>query len=240
MPLGTTSVGSNQLLDLILADPNNATNLASVLALGDATNLTGLYAALSQKVDLLLNTGGTYDRARSAPGTTGIPSTNCEGTKATYSCGTGGFTPAATATDFFTIVGSATKTVRVTRVTISGFATSAITEEILLIVRTTANSAGTKTTPTIAQHDQNDSAATAVVNLYSVNPTLGSSGGVLRQAKLNCGATGAAGQIVWDFTNRNSKGIVLRGIAQTLCLNYNGAAVPSGMSLAIDCEFTEE
>jgi hypothetical protein len=241
MPLGTTSVGSNQLLDLILADPNNATNLASVLALGDATNLTGLYAALSQKVDLLLNTGGTYDRARSAPGTTGIPSTNSEGTKRTYSVGTGGFTPAATATDFFTIVGSATTTVRVTRISIWGFATSAITEEILLIIRTTADLTGTASQPTIAQHDQNDAAATAVANLYSVNPgTLGSSGGVLRQSKLNCGATGAAGQIVWDFGLRNAKAIVLRGVAQCLALNYNGAAVPSGMKLSIEVEFTEE
>ena len=238
--LNAPTVGSNAVLAILLSDPAAAANLASVLGVADATNLTGLFALLGQHATLLKNTGGNYDVARSAPGTVGIPSVNTEGTKRTYSCGTGGFTPVATATDFLTIVGSASTTVRVTRIAISGFATSAITEEIFLIVRTTADSAGTKTSPTIAQHDQNDAAATAVVNLYSGNPTLGSSGGILRQAKLNCGATGAAGTIVWDFTTRNSKGIVLRGIAQNLCLNYNGAAVPSGMSLAIDVEFSEE
>lgn len=240
MPIGTQTVGSNQDLTVVLADPNSATNLASVLALADATNLTGLYAALGQKVALLLNAGGTYDRAKAAPGATGVPSVNSEGTKTTYSAATGGFTPATTATDFLTIVGSSTKTIRVTRISIWGFATSAISEEILLIVRTTANTSGTASQPTIAQHDQNDTAPTAVVNLYSANPTLGSSGGVLRQAKLNCGATGAAGQLVWDFGLRNAKAIVLRGVAQCLALNYNGAAVPSGMKLSIEVEWTEE
>jgi hypothetical protein len=240
MGLNTQTVGSNQILIVIEGDPTTASALASVLSVADATSLGGLYASLKQGVALLKNSGGTFDVQRSAVGTTGIVAVSTESTKRTYSVGTGAFTPATTATDFLTIVGSSTTTVRVTRISISGFATSAITEEILLIVRTTANTSGTKAAQTVAQHDQNDAAPTAVVNLYSVNPTLGSSGGVLRQAKLNCGATGAAGTIVWDFSNRNSKGIVLRGVAQALCLNYNGAAVPSGMSLAIDVEFTEE
>jgi hypothetical protein len=240
MPLGTQTVGANQDLTVVIADPFAASSLGSVLAVANATNLTGLYAQLQQSVNLLKNAGGTFDNQIAAPGATGIPSINTEGTKATYSAATGGFTPATTATDFLTIVGSSSKTVRVTRISIWGFATTAISEEILLIVRTTANSSGTATQPTIAQHDQNDAAPTAVVNLYSANPTTGSSGGVLRQAKLNCGVTGSAGQLVWDFSTRNTKTIVLRGVAQTLCLNYNGAAVPSGMKLSIEVEWTEE
>jgi len=38
----------------------------------------------------------------------------------------------------------------------------------------------------------------------------------------------------------NSKGLVLRGVAQQYALNWGGAAVPGGTSLAVDWEFTEE
>ena len=57
---------------------------------------------------------------------------------------------------------------------------------------------------------------------------------------LNLGAAGAAGSIVWDFTNRNEKAIVLRGVARNLSLNWGGAAVPSGTVCSIDISFSEE
>ena len=109
--------------------------------------------------------------------------------------------------------------------------------DILLIKRSTANSGGTPTNPAIMQHDSNDAAVTAVVSTYAANPT-GGYGECGTCAGISYGGAGAAGVIVWDFTTRNSKGIVLRGVAQSLNLNFNGQAVPSGMSADVDVEWS--
>jgi len=126
-------------------------------------------------------------------------------------------------------------------VSISGFATAGISVDVQLIKRSTASTGGTPTAPTIAPHDSNDAAPTAVVNSFAANPSaLGTIVGIVRASKLNLGATGAAGSIVWDFTTRNGQGIVLRGVAQQLALNWNGASVPAGTLLDVDVEFSEE
>ncbi len=236
----TQTVGSNQRPIMVIGDPTTASQMASVLLPGDAKNLSATYALLIGAVPWLLNPSGLYDQARSAIGTTGVTAVSTESSKATYSVGILGFTPVATPTDFFMIIGSATKTVRVLRIVISGWATAAISIDIALIRRSTASTGGTPTNPTIAQHDSNDSAATAVVSSFAANPSLGSTAGTMRTKKLNLGAAGAAGEIVWDFSNRNDKAVVLRGIAQSLNLNWNGAAVPSGTLLDMYVEFTEE
>jgi hypothetical protein len=123
---------------------------------------------------------------------------------------------------------------------VSGIATAAATRDLQLIKRTTASTGGTPTAATLGQHDSNDAAPTAVVNSFAANPTTGTPGGVLRAVAQNLGAAGSAGVVEWTFSTRNSKGLVLRGVAQSLNLNWNGAAVPSGTLLDIDVEFTEE
>lgn len=239
--LNTPSVGGKNVLGVALEDQANASGLNSLLTMSDARNLSGLYGLLTQNVGMLLNTGGNYDQARSAPGTTGIPSVNIEGTKATYSVAVIGFTPAATATDFWNITGSGTKTVRVLYLRVSGTATSASTSDLQLIKRTTANTGGTPTTATLGQNDSNDAAPTAVVSTYGANPTTGSAAGVLRAVKMNlAAAAGPQVYLTWDFTTHNDKGLVLRGTGQSLNLNWNGAAVPAGTSLDIEVEWTEE
>ncbi len=240
MAIDSVRVGSAERQIVVVGDPLNSSNQQSVQAVADGMSLAGTYAAIEGAIHLLINPSGLADRMRSAAGTTGVAAVNSEGTKSTYSAGVVGFTPAATPTDFFNITGSGTKTVRVTRITISGIATAAATVEIQLIKRSSANSGGTPTAAAIVPHDGNDASATAVVNSYGANPTTGTVVGTLRAEKLNLGAAGAAGRIAWDFTTRNSKGLVLRGTAQSLNLNWGGAAVPAGTSLAIDVEFTEE
>ena len=241
MPIDSKLVGANERQIILWGDPASAAAYASALTAIDARNLAGLYTGLVQSVGLVLNPAGTYDLARAAAGTTGVPVVNTEGTKPTFSAGTIGFTPVATPTDFWTIIGSASKTVRVLRVTVTGIATAAASIGIQLIKRSSANTGGTTSTLTIAPHDSNDAAATAVVSTYSVNPTgLGTSIGLVRAKTLNLGAAGAAGEIVFDFGTRNSRAVVLRGVAQALALNWNGAAVPAGTVLTIDVEFSEE
>lgn len=241
MPLSGIQVGSNTQPVVTIGDPVTASQLQGVVPISDSTNVSGKFAGLNLTSLALKNpTTGNFDPARAASGTTGIQSVSVEGTKNTYSSASFGVTLAATATDFWELIGSATKTVRVLRLTLTGISTSGASPDILLIVRSIADTGGTAIQPTIVPNDSNNAAATAVVNLYSANPTLGTLVGVIRARKLNLGAAGAAGTIVWTFSDNNDQAIVLRGVAQALCLNFNGAAVPAGTSIDIEVEFCED
>jgi hypothetical protein len=168
-----------------------------------------------------------------------LPTQSQEPTKATYGIASVGNTPAATPTDVATLYGSATKTVKVKRVTVSGVATTAGTMQVLLTKRTAANTAGTSTTSTIGQFDSTDTAATAVAKIYTANPTSLGAGVALSAQLLNFGVAGAAGTVVFDFANRNDKAIILNGIAEGLAINLNGGAVPSGGTFGYTIEFEE-
>lgn len=168
---------------------------------------------------------------------------NIDGQKATYSASILGLVASSTApTDLFTIYGSATKTIRVTRLAISGTQTTAAVRDVALIKRSSANSGGTSTPLTAVPHDANAAAATATVLAYTANPTLGTTVGSVRAHKLFVGTTagsGAVDDIIWDFGTRPSQCIVLRGTAQGICINVNGV-VSAGSSFDINAEFTEE
>ena len=175
-----------------------------------------------------------------APGAPGVASVSVEGTKTTYSAAIVGLVPAASCTDFYTIKGSASKTVRVTRLEVSGNATGAAAADLQLIVRSTADTGGTSTTPTAVPHDSASAAATAVVNAYTANPTTGTTVGTVRAQKLTLpAAPGAPVPIIWDFSIRNEQALVLRGVAQQLCLNLN-AGTYAGNSFDVSLAWTEE
>lgn len=165
-----------------------------------------------------------------------------EGYKATYSAGFAALAPAITATDILEIIGSATKTVRILRIQISGVATAAGAYNVQLIKRSTAATGGTSTSATIVPHDSANAAGTAVVKGYTANPTVGIIVGIARSQRVTV-STGAGAipivPVVFDFTTRNGQGIVLRGIAQTLCLNLAGVTMTGGL-LDIDVELSEE
>jgi hypothetical protein len=241
MPISGTQVGSNTQLTVSVGDPNTASQLEAVLPISDNTNPTGKFGGLMIATLGLKNpVTSNYDLARATPGATGVQAVSAEGTKNTYSSASSGVTLAATATDFWELIGSATKTVRVLRITLSGIATAGASPDILLIVRSTADTSGTASQPAITPNDANNAAATAVINLYSANPTLGVAVGTIRAHKLNLGVVGAAGTLEWKFSDVNDQAIVLRGIAQVLSLNFNGQTVPSGTLIDIECEFVED
>lgn len=166
--------------------------------------------------------------------------------KATYSAATALFTPPATPTDFFIINGSASKTVRIISLTWSALQTTAGINVLYLIRRTSANSGGTAVATTIVKHDTNDSSATAVAQHYTANPTTGSSSGQIQTLKL---LTPAAASLVSNVHHQllpvDAKGIyrpiVLRGVAEGLAINFNGAALPSGMAnMSVGVTWIEE
>src|SRR5689334_4986236 len=100
-----------------------------------------------------------------------------------YSAGILSLAPAASATDIFTITGSASKTIRVVEIALIGTQTTAGVVGIQLVKRSTANSAGTSSAPTVVPHDSASAAGTATVLAYTANPTTGNLVGVVRATR---------------------------------------------------------
>jgi hypothetical protein len=182
---------------------------------------------------------------------TGAQMSNGEGRKPTYSAATAAFAPnvgAGGTTDVAGIAGSATKQVRVLRFAVSGRATAANQIDVALVKRSSADTAGSSTAATLAAvpHDATDAAATAAVTTYTgsnVNPTLGTSVGVVRAQQSNvsaAGSGGAATPVEFDFGSVNDKSIVLNSASEGLYLNFGGAVLPAGLVLNIFVEWSEE
>ena len=168
--------------------------------------------------------------------------------KATYRAST--IIPLVTAVTvnvpFFNIIGSATKTVIVKRITVSGMTLTAVgyfsinTEKL-----STASSGGTSTTLVATTMDTNNAAVTAIVKAYTVAPTKGTLIGTLRSWRALWQSTTAAAGGVTDYYDFNfgdvngSGGVVLRGVAQELALTFPVVLTSAG-TLSVDIEWTEE
>lgn len=163
-------------------------------------------------------------------------------TKNTYSSTTVGLATALTATDIYTITGSATKTVKINKIRISATRSTSTTNDVLLIKRSTANSGGTSTNEAEIPLDSQNSAASATVLSYTANPTLGTTVGTLRANKQFVNSLGSGPsdivEWVWDLAG-NSQPVTLRGINDVLAINLNGATITTP-SYTIYCEWTEE
>lgn len=244
MGIDTSVAGGNQRIINALGHPTIAANILSVLQLhltdGQALDAS-MYDLLVGSVPLLRRPGGTFDRGIAAPGLIGVAPVVVEGQKATYSATLVGYTPPATPTDFFTLTGSGTTTVRVTRLTIGGLTSAASSYLMNLYKRTVAPTGGTfvSLASSVVQHDSADAAASAVPGSYSALGTPGT--GLIEDAQyLNTAGADLAGKLVWDFTTNSEKGLVLRGTSQQLALNGGGVALPGGMVLNINIRWTEE
>lgn len=169
------------------------------------------------------------------------PTPSTKSFRPTYQATIVGLVTASPATDFLTINGSASKVVTVLNAECYGSAGTAGTADILLFRRSTANLTGTSTAPVAVSMDTGSPVATAAVRAYTVNPgTLGTTTGPFRSAKLALPvpATGAVLQRLQFLfgDGPGEQGVVLRGVAQTLALNGNAAALGAGA--AISCSFT--
>ena len=173
-----------------------------------------------------------------------VLSVSHNGTRATFRYVAQDVTPVATATDVLVLSGSASKVIRVTKVSLVGTATAASIYDHYVIKRTATNTGGTSTNVTAAKADSNDAAQTAVLKLYTANPSALGTGIAVEANKtyLSASATpgAAALPIVYTFGTRNDKAIVLRGTSESLAINFNGQAVPAGASLYLNIEWTED
>jgi hypothetical protein len=197
-----------------------------------------------------VSSGNRVDNQADLNGRQYVTNAPLDGAKATYSASITGLVPAATSpTAIFTITGSATTTVRVTQIRITATQTSAAEfSDVLLVKRSAADTSGTSTAPTRVPLDSNDAAATATVLAYTANPTLGAAVGTIRTTRLminvpnpsSAQASEPQVPIIWEFGNRPSQAVVLRGTAQVLAVNLNAVSLVSAANFAIYVEWTEE
>lgn len=175
--------------------------------------------------------------------TSGAGYVNVEGLKNTFSYSSTDITPAATATDVVTLVGSASTTIRVKKICVEGVATAPSTYDVYMIKRTTLDTTGTATQPAIVAHDSNQPTPLGVINLYSANPGALGTGVQFRSTHLYLGQAATSPtsgpQRCWQFGDIGEESIVLRGASQSVAINHAGAAVPAGASLYYTIEWTE-
>lgn len=158
-----------------------------------------------------------------------------------YFAATDAFTPGATPQDVFTISGSASLTVIVRQILLSTRQTTAGSNGWQLLARSTANSGGTSAAVTAVKTSATYSAATAAVLQYTANPTAGNlvgrmwSGWVASPAP----ATALVGDIVIPLLPAGTSGLVLTGTSQVLAVNFNGAALPAGLSVRTVVQWDE-
>jgi hypothetical protein len=165
-------------------------------------------------------------------------------TTPTFSATAGPITPAATATDVFIINGAANKLVKVYRMTVVTIQTTAGVNSWSMVKRSTANTGGTAVAATVAPHDSLDAAATAVVQHYTANPTPGTSVGTVWLGRVASPSNTAVGfnqlGVEVNFSELFGKPMHLRGVAEGLAWNFNGVAIPAGMTVIAGVQFTEE
>jgi hypothetical protein len=185
------------------------------------------------------------NQARQASGAVGVAAVNAEGTKPTFRYALTGITPVATPTDFLVIQGSATVTGRIKTIYIDGHATAAGKIPVQFMRRSTAGTLGSAVLNAITpmKHGPNDAAPALTVSYvstanYTTLGTLVAQGGV-RRLFLNTDAAGANLPALWAFADQQDKPILVEGTSDFLCVNFNGAALPTGCTIDLEVE-TEE
>jgi hypothetical protein len=144
---------------------------------------------------------------------------------------------------FFSLQGSATKTIRIVRILFSiGYTTGLIGGTLLLLQRFSVLSGGTPAIMTAGTNDTSNPAATAVASTWSPLPTTATEvGGALSIMKYNLptetAAINAALPYEWTFGQPNEQNITLRGTSDYLGLMMLN--VPTAPLVTLTVEWTE-
>ena len=151
----------------------------------------------------------------------------------------------ATSGEFFQMAGSATKTVRIQKITVGGAATAAVGTPIIVKRESSAISGGTCSAQTsnIALLDTANSASTVgtTMNLCTAAPTAGTAVNVIDNCRLNV-QTVASGQpdiCVFSFGTNNDQPLRLTGTSDFIGIQNTVSFGTAGV-LDITVEWTEE
>lgn len=215
----------------------------ATIRVNESINTNSVYVANAIRI-----TDANNDIAKvTSTGNLQVTNAPVDGEKASYrAASAASFLSAALSTDIFTITGSATKTVRITRLMITGVQSTPSSVSFFFIKRSAADTGGTSATLTAVPSDSSSSAATATVRQYTVNPTaLGAAVGTIMSFKKVVQIAAVAGNVSSDvptefyFGNNPAQAIVLRGTSEVLAINLGGVTVTGGSWLCT-VEWTEE
>jgi len=154
----------------------------------------------------------------------------------TYVACSSAFTPGATPQDVVTLTGSATKNIYVLEMGISTTQTTAGLNAWFIAKRSAANTAGTSAGLTEVSLQSTQSAATATGLQYTANPTAGTLVGNIWNGWINspdiaADGPGALNSTVVNFESLIGKPLALLSAAEVVAWNFNGAALPAGLSV---------
>jgi hypothetical protein len=161
---------------------------------------------------------------------------------ATYRAVITNLSVASSPTDIFNLSGSATKTIYVKRIAMTGTKTTSGSLRVDLVKRSTANSGGTSVGLTEHPLDSSSPTATGVAVAYTANTTVGTGViiGTKRTAWLSDTAAIDLTPLEWNFGEWGpSSFAILRGTAQSLSLNLGGITQTGGVA-AIEVEWMEQ
>lgn len=153
----------------------------------------------------------------------------------------------ATPTDLFCLWGSATKIVKVAQSLMYIQSSAAALQTIMFIRRSTVNTGGTPTNPTVVKLDSTNPAPTATFTQYGAAPTLGTTVGTFA-VNVFASATLTTAPVVQQFStfviqgNRqtDNQGFILRGVNEGVCWNYAGVALTAGWVSNFVVSWSEE
>lgn len=168
--------------------------------------------------------------------------TSVGGMKVSYAASLSGLVSGTTATDIFTITGSATKIIKIKEIGFSITGGGGVNVNILVLKRSTANAGGTFTTISNVANDSVNGSGTAVARAYTSNPTtLGTLVGTLRAIKVFAAgaSTAAAGAFIEEFGDSFTQPIILRGVNEVLAINLLGLTI-SAANINVWIDWSEE
>jgi len=223
--------------------------IATTLTLAQGSATSGQTGSLT--FGAVTTAAPTYTTGQTSPlslGTSGLLRTSTtisnDGKSATYAACASGLVTASSATDIFTITGSATKTVKISAILINGTTTSGSSAavNVTFVKRSTANTGGTSSSITPVPNDSASASGTATVRSYTANPTLGTLVGVVRAKRMfvvTASSPGVSDPINYRFGENSSEPLVLRGTSEVLAINLNATTV-TGPVFSVSMEWIEE
>lgn len=168
-----------------------------------------------------------------------VPITSADTTAPTYSAANLWTLTSGTPTDAAQLAGSATKIIKIRRITINATSTTATNVNIDIVRRSSANSGGAPTTVLAARYDTTDPAPTAVLTTYTGSPSQGTTVATLKNMTFVASTgNGLIPSQVYEFGGAGAKPIVLRGAGEFIAFAANNAA--NGVSMRMTVEWTEE
>jgi hypothetical protein len=237
------------------ASPGTVNNYAYTTIAWDSFSAQGpgiagfLGFGMGVESDALFNSvDGKFYLPRIGAGNPGALLVSSDGYKATYRYAVQGFSMVATPTAFLVIQGSASKTIRVKLIKITGVATAAGNMPVQASRWSTAGTLGSAVLSAVSavKHDVNDGTAAATVSTVGTANygTQGTGNGTLLMAeRIQFSASGsgvAVNPTVLDFSTRQDKAFVLRGTTDFLVLSGGGGAIPTGGVIDITIETEED